>query len=145
MNAMGLWSGQSIYEYQMPKFVPNDLPKAQAEVAKPLRTWEWDVPASLTIHEATTCNYRATWNVKGSNAHGQWPRTYNFHADGAGWISDHFIQGNRHARVFWNLRTNATRVQGLDGSAVDDATARQMASFAKRTIFPGIDLKALSR
>jgi hypothetical protein len=121
-------------------------PEAPVCVEKPLRTWEWDMPASLKINQATTRHYQAVWNVNAKNCHGQWPRTYDFHADCDGWISDHFVMGGcgqKQARVHWNLETNQALVTGLDGSAVDRGTALEMAKFAKRTIFPGLNLSSI--
>lgn len=112
--------------------------------ARPLDTRSWSTSWKLTIHEATTCRYRARWNVPGQNCHGTWPREYDFKADEMGWISDSFIRGcNDGARVHWNLRTNQVLVTARDGGDVDEATARRFAHFAKTTIFPGIDMNNL--
>ncbi|MEQ8272221.1 MAG: hypothetical protein RMA76_23105 [Deltaproteobacteria bacterium] len=112
--------------------------------AIPLDVRGWSTSANLTIHEATTCRYRATWNVRASNRYGTWPRDYDFKADAKGWISDVFIRGNDRVRVRWNLRTDAVEVASNDGRAMNADRALRMARFAKATVFPGIDLGQLA-
>lgn len=125
---------------------PAPAPAPEICQAEPLDTTAWVKSPLLEILEATTCRYRAKWNVRAHNCYGEWPRPYDYEADKDGWISDYFIAGGGRGcgqglqgRVSWNLRTNAFRVEGPSG---EDAV--RLARFAKSNIFPGIDLSKAS-
>ncbi|HEY3449754.1 MAG TPA: hypothetical protein VGK67_25595 [Myxococcales bacterium] len=95
---------------------------------------QWGRSSLLVVHEATTCSYGVTWTGWSPE------RRYVFAPDVGGWISDYFISG-AHGRVFWNLRTNAVVVRPLSQNMpIDEGSARRLASWAKQTIYPGIDL-----
>ena len=103
---------------------------------RPLNMLNWDISSSLKIHEATTKHYKASWNVRASNCHGQWPKNYDYTADCNGWISDWFIRGGcdvEGARVSWNLATNAVRVTNGNGSDGTNAQVHPSMSKNSRT------------
>lgn len=91
----------------------------------------------LIVHEATTCEYRVTWTLWNP------PRPYTFHPDADGWISDHFIAANDlHGQVYWNVRTNDVMVKPIN-KPLEREEQYILASHAKATIFPALDLQGL--
>jgi hypothetical protein len=118
---------------------PAPVPSVADNGCEPLCWKQWELKDALVVHEATTCEYRVRWNWWSP------PRDYSYQPDKAGWIHDYFIStGNRHGRVFWNLRTNEVWVRPVKGKPLDEPGARQVAAHAKGTIFPGLDLSTRS-
>jgi hypothetical protein len=112
--------------------------KVVDNACEPLPWKQWKRESALVVHEATTCSYKVRWTWWNP------PRDYDFQPDEAGWIQAHFISsGNRHGRVFWNLRTNEVWVRPIEGNPLGEAGAREVAAHAKNTIFPGMEMSTV--
>jgi hypothetical protein len=110
---------------------------AQTPTCVELPWKQWPLSSSLVVHEATTCAWVVGWEGWAPE------RKAAYVPDGQGWISDYFIFG-AHGQVFWNLRTNAVVVRPRSHALpLDESGARQVASWAKQSIFPGAELTKL--
>lgn len=113
-------------------------PPPAPAVCEALPIEQWTRDALLEIHEASTCRYRVTWLGWSP------PRDYDYVPDAEGWIRDYVIQSD-NGWVFWNLRTRDVVVRPVEGQPpLDEEGARRVASWARATNFPGLDLGRLT-
>jgi hypothetical protein len=115
---------------------PTDADRSQIDACgmpeQPLDRSSWSDNAALTIQEATTRSYRPKWAY--------WDKRYHYRPDCEGWISDTFITGSAHCHVAWNLLTGDGRVGPLRGVPYTPDDGRACASWARDSVFPGLDL-----